>query len=211
MSETAQAICGQSTPPSLARLLLGLCFICLIASGCVAPSGTGGQGEAVSIGGLQVGRPSGFCVVKQSLVEQATTGFAALAPCSPGSAVQSPAASAVLTVTVGETGTANTVDLSGPALGAYFTSPEGLVTLSSEGRAGSVRVHEVWQSNGVVTLRLTDNSARWPGLSWRAVLALQGHLVTLTLQGTGQTGLTEIEGRRLMGRFATAMRRANAG
>ena len=72
-----------------------------------------------------------------------------------------------------------------------------------------MNVQEVRETSGAVVVRMTDSSARWPGLGWRAVTAVRGRLVTLTVRGNGTKDLTLATGRRLINRFVAAMAGAN--
>jgi hypothetical protein len=181
-------------------------------AGCVAPQGDdGSDGGAAPVvaGNVVIAAPSGFCVLEDSRFVQGTAEFAALLPCESRLKVFGEGVMAVLTVTVGEEGTANGIDMSGKGLADYFTGEEGRAALSRVGKAATVKVHEVRDTGGAVVVRMTDQSARWPGMGWRAVTGIRGHLVTLTVRGNGEAPLTEAQGKRLMDRFVAAMRRAN--
>jgi hypothetical protein len=185
-----------------------LAFIVSLA-GCVAPVNS--EAELTVAGNVVVAPPSGFCILQESRFVQGTAEFAAMLPCASALPLIGGGVKAVLTVTVGEDGTANGLDLTASGLTAYFESDEGRAALSRAGKAESVIVHEVRETNGAVVVRMTDQSARWPGMGWRAVAAMRGHLVTLTVRGNGAEALTEAQGQRLIDRFVGAMRRANRG
>lgn len=178
-----------------------------VLAGCVAPGGSGPEPDVA--GHVVIAPPSGFCVLEDSRFVQGTAEFAALLPCASRLPGGGGATKAVLTVTVGEEGTANGLDLSRKGLEAYFTGAEGRAALSRVGKPETVTVHEVRENGGAVVVRMTDQSARWPGLGWRAVAAIRGQLVTLTVRGNGETALTESQGKRLIDRFIAAMRKAN--
>lgn len=190
-------------------------------AGCVLPAGPnpadptsttargvpdeGGTGGAT--GRMALAAPSGFCVVNDSRVRRDGAEFVAMRPC-PG---RSAPVAAVLTIAAGAPGSAEGLDLTGAGLAAYFTGTEGRRALSRSGAARSVTVHEVLNSDGAVLLRLTDSSPPAEGQGWRAVLALQGRLVTLTARAQNGGGLTRDDGYRLIRRMVQAMVRANRG
>jgi len=180
-------------------------LLCLALAGCVAPGG--GNAKIVADGGVVLAGPSGFCVLDKSHVWQDEAEFAALLPCEGGLSFATP--EAVLTVTVGQKDTAKGLDLTRKALAAYFNGPEGRAAISRAGKAETVIVHEVRETSGAVVVRMTDTSARWAGLGWRAVTAFQGRLVTLTVRGSGKKDMAVAAGRSLINRFVAAMVSAN--
>ena len=76
-------------------------------------------------------------------------------------------------------------------------------------------VHQVLAADGAILVRMTDRAAPpaaiGPGESWRAVMAVDDRLVTLSASPARGTTLPPETGRRLIGGFVTAMRQANAG
>tara|TARA_R110002110_G_scaffold114251_11_gene283379 strand:- start:2119 stop:2721 length:603 start_codon:yes stop_codon:yes gene_type:complete len=177
----------------------------VVVAGCVAPGVNGAK--TASAGGVSIAGPPGFCVLDQSRVWLDEAEFAALLPCESGLSFAAP--QAMLTVTVDAKGSATDIDLTREALAAYFNGPEGRAALSRAGKAKTVNVQEVRETSGAVVVRMTDSSARWPGLGWRAVTAVRGRLVTLTVRGNGTKDLTLATGRRLINRFVAAMAGAN--
>lgn len=177
----------------LIRLVAGLAL-----AGCVATAG-------VEVGGLRIAAPFGYCVDE-------TTGGGAIAligRCA-GQVARPPA---VMTVVVGAPGTGGVVAGNGPALAAYFTSAAGRAALARSGQARDVTVLEALGSGDAFLIRLSDVSPGGQGQAeiWRAVLGLQGRLVTLTVNGTAAAPLTRDGGRALMEDFLQAMRTANPG
>ncbi|MFN3969915.1 MAG: cation transport ATPase [Gemmobacter sp.] len=177
-------------------------------SGCLG--GGGGGARTVNLGaegapGLAVAAPQGFCVAPDAVARVGASDFVAFARC-----MGAPGAPALLTATVAGPGSAGGTDPDAEALAAFFTSDEGRAALSRAGRAGSVTVHEVLQADGAVLVRLTDRAARGEaGETWRAVVAVGGRLVTLSVAGGLGTALSAEAGRQMIGAFVRAMRAAN--
>lgn len=157
---------------------------------------------------IAVRAPNGYCAAPAGRATVSGNSFVAFIPCAGSAAVR-----AVLTATLGPPGSALGIDLSGQALADYVTTAEGRAGLSRVGRADSVRVHEVIEADGAVFIRLTDSAPpRDPldrGESWRAVLALDGRLVTLTAAAAEGRPLDRDTGRALIGSFVRALRTAN--
>lgn len=176
----------------------------LLAALLALPPLTAGAQETT----VAVRAPKGYCPAPAGRATVPGASFVAFVPCA-----GSTARPAVLTATLGPPGSAEGIDLSGEALAAYVITREGRAGLSRIGRADSVRVHEVIEAEEAVLIRLTDASpAPDPlvsGESWRAVLALNGRLVTLTAGAADGRALERDEGRALIGRFVRALRNAN--
>jgi hypothetical protein len=170
----------------------------LLLPGCLAaPAGV------QQAGGLRVKAPAGFCAAPQARAAAAGGDFLAFAPCEG-------AAAPVLTATVGAEGSAAGLDLSGPVVAAFVRSEAGRASLSRAGDAASVEVLEVLQAGPAVLIRLNDRAPGQgglpPGEAWRALLAQEGRLVTLTAAGAGED---REAGLQLIGRFLSAFAAAN--
>ncbi len=180
----------------------------LVLAGCVAVGGGGGvvrfaAGEGDP--GFAVAAPAGFCVTGQSAGGGAA--FAAFARCA-GSAGEP----ALLTATVGAPGSGAGGTPDAAALAEWFRSDAGRRALSRSGQAATVTLHEVVAAEDAVILRLTDVSRAGPaveGESFRAIAAVGGRLVTLSATGGPGAPLARDGGRRLIGAFLAALRRAN--
>ena len=187
----------------MARLASLALFLTLAS--CVA-----GGGVQIGTGpdAFRIAAPAGYCLAEGAVARQRGSAFAAFIPCAPGST-----ATGVLSATVGAAGSAQPVDPQ--AMAAFFTSSAGRRALSRARDERSVTVHEVLSSGGGILLRMTDRArppaAIAPGESWRAVLAVDGRLVTLSASPGPGTTLPRDAGRRLIGGFVAAMRQANAG
>ena len=180
-----------------------LLVLALWLAGCVP---TGGVQIGTGPQAFRIAAPSGYCLAEGAVARQRGSDFAAFTPCTPGGT-----ATGVLSATVGAAGSAQPVDPQ--AMAAFFTSPAGRAALSRARDGRSVTVHQVLAADGAVLVRMTDRAsppaAIGPGESWRAVMAVDGRLVTLSASPARGTTLTPEAGRRLIGAFVTAMRRAN--
>jgi hypothetical protein len=183
------------TSRAAAALALGAC----VADG-PAPPTTAAQGFALAA-------PRGFCPVGGAPPEAGPGTFAAFARCA--GAAGPPA---FLTATVGGPGS-GTLAPDPAEIAAVLTSEAGRAMLSRAGEAGTVTVHEVVAAEGVTLVRLTDTAPGGPqaGPGWRAVAAMAGRLVTLTVSGTTDRPLDPAAARQLIDAFLRAVRRANGG
>ncbi len=186
------------------RCLIPLALMLSLA-GCVA---TGGVQIGTGPDAFRIAAPAGYCLAEGAVARQRGSDFAAFIPCAPGGT-----ATGVLSATVGTAGSAQPVDPQ--AMAAFLASPPGRRALSRARDAASVSVHQVLAADGAILVRMTDRAAPpaaiGPGESWRAVMAVDDRLVTLSASPARGTTLPPETGRRLIGGFVTAMRQANAG
>ena len=186
----------------MARLAL---LALVLLAGCAA---TGGVQIGSGADAFRIAAPAGYCLAAGAVARQRGSDFAAFTPCTPGGT-----ATGVLSATVGSAGSAQPVDPQ--AMAAFFTSPAGRRALSRARDEASVTVHEVLSADGAILVRMTDRAtppaAVATGESWRAVMAVDGRLVTLSANPGRGTTLPREAGRRLIGGFVAAMRQANAG
>jgi hypothetical protein len=183
----------------------------VLLSGCVAPGGgaallTGAQTaeprRTIVLDGMKIAGPQGFCPVQTSRQRVGQAEFVALAPCSGTQG-------AILAATIGAPGSAAGVQLSAAVLEPYFGTPEGQRALRGEGNDDMISVHEVRDLGGAVVLRLTREGTARVGDSWRALLQIDGRLITLSVRPRQGGSLPPQDGRRLIERFVAAMRGAN--
>lgn len=183
---------------------------CLLA-GCVASGGGSGRPVAVLEGDLRVAAPRGYCIDPSSRQEKDDSALLLAGRC----AGETGAVPALLTATIGPAGSAAGIDpaTDSARIAAFFTSDRGRTALSRRGRAKDVTIAQMAEQEGALLLRLTDsghgNGMQVQAESWRALLPLDGRLVTLTVSGMQAAPLSAEAGHRLIGDFATAMRRAN--
>ncbi len=152
--------------------------------------------------GVRVAAPAGYCIVREP---GTGPGLVLMGRCA-GVTDRPPA---VLTATVGAPGSGIDVARRGQDLAAYFQSAAGRKALSASGRADSVQVLEALGRGKAFLIRIRDRSRGAPPESWRAVLTLNGRMVTLTASGTGRAPLGRENGKRLMVSFVDAMEAAN--
>lgn len=177
----------------------------LLLSGCVAPGVTGGAGavqteqpRGITVSGVKLAGPNGFCALPNTRRSMGGAEFVAFAPCDGRTA-------AILAATVGAQGSADGITLTRTALAPYFQTEEGKAALRGAGSKDPIAVQEVSDYKGAVILRLTRGS----NSSWRALMKVQGRLVTLTLRPRQGQVVDPIEGRRQITRFVDALRRGN--
>jgi hypothetical protein len=116
------------------------------------------------------------------------------------------AAPALISVSVGQGGSAGVMIAGGAALAAFFTSDQGRATLSREGRASDVQVIEVSSADNAFLIHLIDRSV---GEHWRAVIGVAGRLVTISATGTETVPLPPAESRKVLDLALAALARAN--
>ena len=163
-----------------------------------------GQTKAISVlgGAMTVTAPSGYCVDKRSARSQVDGAVVLMGRCNGGS--NHPAA--VISVTIGEAGSAGIVADGGTALAAFFQTSGGRAALSRMGSADSVKIVQAANSDGAYTLRIVEAGV---GDYWRAIMGLSGRLITLSVQGPTGSTLDPATGRSLLGESVAAMRNAN--
>ena len=191
----------------------------LLLTGCVtAGGGTGLNGaprkgaQPILAGAMMLAPPPGYCVVSGSRLERGDTALALMGRCDSGPAGSKAIPAAILTTTIGASGTASGLGAAGLTdLATWLASPEGRGALGRQGRAADVRLSSITQSDGMLGMQVTDlgaDPATDPD-SWRAMLPMRGRLVSLSVAGPRGTPLPPEAGRRLIGAFAAAMRKAN--
>jgi hypothetical protein len=180
-----------------------LCALALAA--CQVEGGFGTTRTApVLNGALSFAVPSGYCVDRSASREKGDSAVVIMGRCSDTASVTA----ALITVAVGQGGSAGVMTAGGPALAAFFTSPQGRATLSRDGRARDIRVIEAIGAGDALLLHLTDREV---GEYWRGVVGVKGRLVTVSATGTPGVPLSPAEGRKLIDRLLAAMASANRG
>ena len=176
------------SPPLGALLLLGWATACPAAEG------------------VTVVAPSGYCIERGT---PARAGLVLMGRCA-GVTDRPPA---ILTAVVGAPGSGTSLKGRGADLAAYFRSRPGRAALSRSGDPRRIEVIEAAGLGEAFLLRLRDSggSPPRPEDSWRAVVALNGRLVTLTARGTKASPLLPENGGRLIRAFVSAMEAANRG
>jgi hypothetical protein len=173
---------GLQVRPALAALALALM---LGLSGCDALDGLIGQTSVPVLGGaVTVAAPSGYCVAPGQAQEAGDTAVVLLGRCLSTGLV----APAVITVSVGRAGSAGVMLAGDPALKVFFTSPQGLRLLARSGKAGDVALGETRHVGAAFLMHLNDRMA---GPYWRAILGLNGRLITVSATGTSGLALSD--------------------
>lgn len=187
---------------TLIRLVALLAVAATLAS-CQLGSGFSSSRAAPVLGGaLQVGVPPGYCIDGKASRESRDTAVILMGRCSDAMT----ATPALITVSIGQGGSAGVMTAGGAALATFFTSAQGRATLSRSGRAGDVKVIEALGSGDAFLLHLQDRNV---GDYWRAVIGVKARLVTLSATGTDEVRLAPAEGRKILEIALAALRAAN--
>lgn len=183
---------------------LGLIGILLLA-GCMTTQGAGIRQVALLDGAMVAAAPAGYCIAPGAGQRQADSAVVIMGRCSAAGT----AAPAVLTLTVGQAGSAGAMAAGGVALAEYFTSEAGRAALSRSGRAGDVQVLAASEVDRAFLVQVRDREA---GEYWRGIAGLRGRLVTVTAAGPSDDApLPAATGRALVEAALAALRRANTG
>lgn len=200
------------------RAAAGLLGAALALSAC-AP-GVGVQGPvrslAVAEGAVVVAGPPGYCVDRSQSRDRADGAFVLLGACSalgmPG--VAPPEVPAVLTAAVDE-GNFGNQPLSAvfPQMRAFLSTPSGRAALSRAGLAETVRIDATEVVGEMLLIRLGDRAPA-PGVAvqetvWRAVFAVDGRIVSLSVIGLAERPVSARAHRALLLSFAEAVRAAS--
>ncbi|GLS85221.1 hypothetical protein GCM10010873_01940 [Cypionkella aquatica] len=151
---------------------------------------------------MQIGVPPGYCIDGKASRESKDTAVILMGRCTDAMK----ATPALITVSIGQSGSAGVMTAGGPALAAYFASSQGRATLSRSGRAADVRLISALGAGDAFLLHLQDRSA---GEYWRAVIGVKARLVTVSATGTDALPLDPAEGRRVLDQALDALRAAN--
>ena len=146
--------------------------------------------------------PPGYCIDPAAVQKSGDTVVAVLGRCASISQM----APGLLTISVGQPGSAGVMAAGGEALAAFFASTEGRRVLSRSGRAQDVQLRQAVGSKDAFVMRLTDRAV---GDYWRAVTGIGGRLVTISATGAEGTPLAPEAGRKLVDAAVLALRMAN--
>jgi hypothetical protein len=162
-------------------------------------------------GAVKVASPGGYCIDPAGVMQSDDSALVLIGRCTGGPGT--PQARAILTAAVSAAGSGMDIAANGAALAAYFGSDQGRAALSHSGQAGTVTVQQTALAGDAFVMQVTDTSPNpdspAEAASWRAVLGVAGHLVTLTVTGTQSAPLTAEAGRSLLDGFVAAMQAAN--
>lgn len=175
--------------------------VAVLLAGCVETGG-GLRSVALLDGALVAAAPAGYCLAPRTGQRSGDSAVVIMGRCSADGAT----VPAVLTLSIGQAGSAGVLAGGGTALAAYFTSAEGRAALSRSGRASEVEVLSARDVQGAFVMQLRDRQA---GESWRGVDGLRGRLVTVSVAGPDGEALEDGQGRALVLAAFAALRRAN--
>lgn len=186
-------------PVRLVTALMGV----LALIGCAMVDGIVGTTRVSVLNDTMiVAAPSGYCIDTQATHQAADTAIVLIGRCAATGTV----AAAVVTVSVGPSGSAGVMLAGGEALAGYFSSKEGRKVLSRDGRADHVAL---LQTAEVADSFLMEVSDRMAGDYWRAITGLRGRLITVSATGTEGLPLPPEQGRKLVEATLRLLRQAN--
>ena len=194
-------------------------------TGCVAGQTGGSQASGDSAvpvrvstlgGAVTVAGPRGYCIDRPASRDGGGQAFVLLGSCASLSAspfAPRPRDAAILTATVLDGGG----DIAGSfgAMDGFFRSEAGRSALSRSGAAASVEVLQTGVLGGVFMLRardsapLGDGSVQGDSEYWRAILAVNGRMVTLSVLGLAGRPLPDAAKRSILDAFLARMRAEN--
>ncbi|MGV8950033.1 MAG: hypothetical protein ACOH2M_02940 [Cypionkella sp.] len=177
--------------------------LCLLITACEPGAGLSPPGRVPVLGGAaQIGLPRGYCIDKSASRDDGKTAVMFLGRCSSAAKTQP----ALISITVGGAGSAGVMTAGGPALAAFFKSPDGRRTLSRNGQAKDLQVISAAGRENLLLLHLNDAPI---GEYWRGITAIRGRLVTISTIGSRQQPLAPAEGRKLLDATLASMQAAN--
>ncbi len=175
----------------------------LALTGCQLEPGFGGaRSTPVLDGAIEIGVPAGYCIDGGASREARDGVVILMGRCTD----EVRAIPALVSVSIGQGGSAGVMTAGGAALAAFFSSAQGRATLSRDGRASGVRMIEALSLGDAFLMRLQDRNL---GEYWRAVVGIKGRLVTLSTTGTPDVPLNPKDGRKVLDATLNAMRLAN--
>ena len=181
----------------------GALTIVAVLAGCVGGGAIGGSStKSVLQGAMRISAPPGYCIDQTASTETGDQALVLMGRCNQQSGVKP----AVLSVSIGPSGSAGVMAADGTELAGFFTSNQGRATLAPSGRASDVHVSEALSAKGAFLMRLRQ--ADGPAY-WRAFLGLGGRLVSISVQPSPKEPLSVEDGRKILDRTIAAMQRAN--
>jgi hypothetical protein len=178
------------------RTSVGLAAAALLAlSACVpaAPSGERAARPAparmaVAGGAVTVGGPSGYCVDPGASREGPGGAFVLLGSCASISGsftALRPKRPGILTASVAPGSGDETFAAAFPSMARFLASPAGRAALSRTGKAETVEIVTITSAGDVMYVHARDGA---PGQEveadyWRALMAVNGQIVTLSVLG----------------------------
>lgn len=177
--------------------------VVLALAGCQPGAGLTQSPPASILGGaIKVGTPSGFCVDKNASRAGEDSAVVLMGRCS----ADAQTAAALISVSVGRSGSGGVMTQGPTLLATYFKTAEGRAALSRDGRADGIEIKQVSGVDGTLFLLVDD---RMQGQYWRAITSLGGRLITVSAAGTPEIALDQAKGRKLVDDTLLAIRRLN--
>lgn len=209
-----------STWTSKARPFAVQAVLVSALAGCVLPGGAEAPlSVAVADGSVVVGGPRGFCIDPEGSRTGGPGAFVLLGSCASIAGLPflpHPPVTAVLTATVSVGSEGGTIAGSEAELAAYFRSPEGRAALSRTNDADRVAVISAGVVDEVFVLHAravppkpgTPRSGpAEPPDTWRALIDLNGRIVTLSVLALPDKPIAEADGSALLGQFVARVRK----
>ncbi|MEZ5798280.1 MAG: hypothetical protein R3D63_12805 [Paracoccaceae bacterium] len=177
---------------------------CLALAACVDTGGGATRPAAVSVlgGAMTVAVPAHYCIDPASVHEDRAGAVAIAGRCG----ADRPVPPAAITVSLGGEGSAEVLKSGARVLTDWARSPAGRAALSRDGNARTVSIRQTLVSDGAFLIQLDD---RRVGSYWRAAIPVQGRLVLIAVAPPEDGTLSVEDGRRIVEKAVTAMRRAN--
>lgn len=148
-------------------------------------------------GAVTITGPKGYCPDPDTVHNADDSAVVLLGRCFSDSKV----APALLSVTVGQSGTAQ--DAIATELAEFFASSAGRATLSPRGRAKDIKILSALSSKGIFLIQVRDRN-ELP--YWRAMTGMAGRMVSVRANGPD---LSPEDGRKLVEATVGALKRAN--
>lgn len=186
------------------RLFLAFALLCLSACELSLPDipGIGLRQVKILDGALTIAAPRGYCIDPESSVNRGDTVVALIGRCTSGGQV----AAALLSMTIGEPGSAGVLAAGPETLAKFFMSPTGRRILARDGVASHVTVQRARVEEGALMLLLDD---RETGEYWRSFSGIRGRLVTISALGAVGAPLTPDQGYGLVQETLTLLQKRN--
>ncbi|MCB2109438.1 MAG: hypothetical protein H6895_04070 [Defluviimonas sp.] len=198
-----------------ARRLCRALALALAVAGPAVAEDSAPRAVSVSQGGLVVTGPSGYCVDMHASRDGTAGAFVLFGTCaalSGKSGFGRPSRPGVLTASVIDGAPAEGIASLLPEMAAFFATPAGKRALSRSGNPETVELRGSYIEGTTLYLDIVDRAASAqrvaPGY-WRAVLALNGRTVSLSVMSLADDPLGESEKRRLLQSFVARMKSAN--
>ncbi len=172
---------------------------------------------AVAGGRVVIGGPSGYCVDPGESHDGAEAAFVLLGSCASISGsfrALMPKKPGILTASVSAEETDQVAfEASFPPMAAFLSSKAGRAALSRAGKAESVRILSVTSEGGIIYVHAEDRASA-PGQSldpdyWRALMVVNGRIVTLSVLALTDRPLEASAKRALLDGFVRQVRAIN--